>query len=60
MKEIEDPLSERILKGDFKPGDTVRVDVRGEGDDQEVVFRHAEPMLAEGAEVPALSGLAEN
>ena len=43
----------------FKPGDTVKVDVRGEGEDQEVVFVRVEPMLAEGNQVPALSGTAE-
>jgi ATP-dependent Clp protease ATP-binding subunit ClpC len=59
QKEIEDPLSERILKGDFKPGDLVRVDVRGEGDNQEVTFERAEPMLAEGNEIPALTSKAE-
>jgi ATP-dependent Clp protease ATP-binding subunit ClpC len=41
QKEIEDPLSERILKGDFGPGDTVKVDVRGEGDAREVTFEKA-------------------
>jgi len=53
QKEIEDTLSEQILKGDFQPGDTVRVDVIGEGDQTKVVFQRAGLALAE-AETPAL------
>ncbi|MEO1035093.1 MAG: ATP-dependent chaperone ClpB [Pseudomonadota bacterium] len=36
---IENPLAERILKGAFAPGETVRVDVR----DDELVFESAGP-----------------
>ncbi|HEX9744312.1 MAG TPA: ATP-dependent Clp protease ATP-binding subunit [bacterium] len=38
QKEIEDPLSEQILQGNFNPGDTVMVDVTGEGDNQKITF----------------------
>jgi ATP-dependent Clp protease ATP-binding subunit ClpC len=49
QKEIEDPLSERILKGDFMPGDTVRCDIRGDGDNQQIVFER-QSAIPEGPE----------
>ena len=38
QRDIEDAISEQILFGAIKPGDTVRIDVEGEGDDQEFTF----------------------
>ena len=31
QQELENPLAQRILSGEFVPGDTIRVDVAGEG-----------------------------
>jgi len=53
QKEIEDLLSERILKGEFGPGDTVKVDVEGEGDKQVIVFKRVDLALNE-PQIPAL------
>ena len=39
QREIEDPLSERMLFGDLKPGEIVIVDTEGEGDAQTFVMR---------------------
>ncbi|MEY2989453.1 MAG: hypothetical protein RLZZ163_369 [Actinomycetota bacterium] len=38
QREIEDPLSERMLFGDLVPGSIVVVDVEGEGDDRTFTF----------------------
>ena len=38
QREIEDPLSERMLFGDLVPGSIVLVDVQGEGDDRAFTF----------------------
>ena len=38
QREIEDPLSERMLFGDLVPGSIVLVDVEGEGDDRAFTF----------------------
>jgi ATP-dependent Clp protease ATP-binding subunit ClpC len=38
QREIEDPLSERMLFGDLNPGSIVVVDVEGEGDDRAFTF----------------------
>ena len=38
QREIEDPLSERMLFGDLVPGSIVVVDVQGEGDDRSFTF----------------------
>ena len=38
QREIEDPLSERMLFGDLNPGSIVVVDVDGEGDDRTFSF----------------------
>ena len=38
QREIEDPLSEKMLFGDLVPGSIVVVDVEGEGDDAEFTF----------------------
>jgi len=43
---VEDPLSEEMLAGRFKEGDTVVVDVDEEG---KIVFRHGEKVAAAGA-----------
>jgi ATP-dependent Clp protease ATP-binding subunit ClpC len=39
---VEDPLSERILWKEFRAGETIIVDVEGEGEEQAVVFRAME------------------
>ena len=39
QREIEDPLSEKMLYGDLKPGEIVIVDVEGEGSDATFTFR---------------------
>ena len=44
---IEDPLSEKILWKEFHAGETIVVDVEGEGDSAEIVFR-----AVEGVEPP--------
>ena len=38
QRDIEDPLSEKMLFGDLKPGNIVVVDVEGEGDTRELTF----------------------
>jgi len=39
QKEIEDPLSEQLLRAEYKPGETVMVSIEGEGDDEKIVFK---------------------
>ncbi|MEI6404603.1 MAG: ATP-dependent Clp protease ATP-binding subunit [Actinomycetes bacterium] len=39
QREIEDPLSEKMLYGDLKPGEIVIVDVEGEGTEAAFTFR---------------------
>jgi ATP-dependent Clp protease ATP-binding subunit ClpC len=39
QREIEDPMSEKMLFGDLKPGEIVIVDVEGEGDDAKFTIR---------------------
>ena len=39
QREIEDPMSEKMLFGDLKPGEIVIVDVEGEGDDAKFNMR---------------------
>ncbi|MBU6347060.1 MAG: ATP-dependent Clp protease ATP-binding subunit [Actinomycetales bacterium] len=39
QREIEDPLSEKMLFGDLKPGEIVIVDVSGTGDEAELTIR---------------------
>ena len=39
QREIEDPLSEKMLFGDLKPGEIVIVDVEGEGTDEHFTIR---------------------
>ena len=38
QRDIEDPLSEKLLFGDLEPGSIVVVDVEGEGSDREFTF----------------------
>jgi ATP-dependent Clp protease ATP-binding subunit ClpC len=38
QREIEDPMSEKILFGELRPGQLVLVDVEGEGDAQQFTF----------------------
>ena len=55
QKEIEDPLSEQILRGELMPGDTIKCDVTGEGDEQKITFTRIEgKLLPADEEVPAL------
>jgi ATP-dependent Clp protease ATP-binding subunit ClpC len=39
QREIEDPMSEKMLFGDLKPGEIVIVDVEGEGEDAKFNMR---------------------
>ena len=39
QREIEDPMSEKMLFGDLKPGEIVIVDVEGEGEDAKFSMR---------------------
>ena len=39
QREIEDPMSEKMLFGDLKPGEIVIVDVEGEGEDAKFTIR---------------------
>jgi len=47
QRQVEDPLSEKILWKEFHAGETIVVDVEGEGDSAEIVFR-----AVEGVEPP--------
>ena len=38
QRDIEDPLSERMLFGDLVPGSIVVVDIEGEGDERTFTF----------------------
>jgi ATP-dependent Clp protease ATP-binding subunit ClpC len=53
QRHVESPLSVKMLQGDFKPGDTVIVDIAP--DEKSVVFRRPEdkPHVKVEAEVPA-------
>jgi ATP-dependent Clp protease ATP-binding subunit ClpC len=39
QKEIEDPLSEQLLRAEYMPGETVRVSIEGEGDTEHIAFK---------------------
>jgi ATP-dependent Clp protease ATP-binding subunit ClpC len=39
QREIEDPMSEKMLFGDLKPGEIVIVDVEGEGEEAQFTMR---------------------
>jgi ATP-dependent Clp protease ATP-binding subunit ClpC len=52
QREIEDPLSERMLFGDLVPGSIVLVDVEGEGDDR--TFTFAPTPKAELPDIPPI------
>ncbi len=54
QKDIEDPLSEQILKSEYLPGMTVKIDVEGEGDDQKIVFKSSATIALEEPATPAL------
>jgi len=54
QKEIEDPLSEQILRGEFLAGEVVNVDIEGEGDDQVIVFRGSGRVALSEPATPAL------
>ena len=41
QRNLEDPLSEKILFGEIKPGEKITVDVEGEGDLQKFIFSSA-------------------
>ena len=61
QKEIEDPLSEHILRGEFMPGDTIKADIKGEGDAQEIIFTRIESkLLPDDEEIPALPAMGES
>jgi ATP-dependent Clp protease ATP-binding subunit ClpC len=58
QRDIEDPLSEKILFSEIKPGEIVVVDVAGEGADRSFTFR-GEPK-AELPDVPPTVNLAKS
>ncbi len=47
---VEDPLSEKVLWKEFSAGDTVIVDVEGEGDDRRIVLQSLETVGAASKE----------
>jgi ATP-dependent Clp protease ATP-binding subunit ClpC len=48
QREIEDPLSEKILFSELRPGQLVTVDAEGEGDKREFTFAGSDrPLIAE-------------
>lgn len=55
---IEDRLSEKLLKGDYGPGDTVVVDAAGEGEELTFTVKPSppQPEVKEEEEHPALVG----
>ena len=57
QREIEDQLSEKILFGEFHPGETIHVDVDGEGETATFVFTStsAPKAIEEVPDTPALS-----
>jgi ATP-dependent Clp protease ATP-binding subunit ClpC len=61
QKEIEDPLSEQLLRAEYMPGETVSVSIEGEGDDEHIVFKGIGIKEAlEETVPPALPEKAEN
>jgi ATP-dependent Clp protease ATP-binding subunit ClpC len=52
---IEDPLSEEVLLGRFSPGDTIRAELDGEGENALVIFRKVETPGAGEDEPEALT-----
>jgi ATP-dependent Clp protease ATP-binding subunit ClpC len=46
QQKVEDPLSDALLAGTFEDGDTILVDVSGEGEDQDIALRRSEGELA--------------
>ena len=61
QRTIEDPLSEEVLRGTFRPGDAIRAELEGEfipgqkNEDLKVTFRHAPP-IDEGLPIDGESG----
>jgi ATP-dependent Clp protease ATP-binding subunit ClpC len=57
QREVEDQLSEKILFGEILPGELIRVDVEGEGEDAKFVFSSAgaPKAIEEVPDTPALS-----
>ncbi len=57
QREVEDQLSEKILFGEIMPGELIRVDVEGEGEDAKFVFSSAgaPKAIEEVPDTPALS-----
>ena len=54
QRDVEDPLSEKILFGDLLPGQTVVVDVEGEDDARKLTFTAVDgPDQLEGKPTPA-------
>src|SRR5579884_2637425 len=45
---IEDPLAEEVLRGTFRPGDTIRAEV----EDEHIVFHRADKKIDEGLPTP--------
>ena len=57
QREVEDQLSEKILFGEIMPGELIRVDVEGEGENAKFVFSSAgaPKAIEEVPDTPALS-----
>jgi ATP-dependent Clp protease ATP-binding subunit ClpC len=57
QREIEDQLSEKILFGEIRPGETIHVDVEGEADAAKFTFTStgAPKSLEKAPDTPALS-----
>ncbi|MBO4274596.1 hypothetical protein, partial [Microbispora triticiradicis] len=54
QRELEDTLSEKILYGELRPGQVVRIDIEGEGDNAKFVFSgEAGPSHVAGGAAPA-------
>jgi ATP-dependent Clp protease ATP-binding subunit ClpC len=49
---VEDPLSEEILRGNFKGKDLIRITVTGEGESKHLFFESLSTGKAEGEKAP--------
>ena len=54
QQKVEEPISDKILAGEFKPGDTIIVDAEGPEGEEEIVLRRKEPEEDRGETPPTL------
>ena len=47
--EVESPLAKKLLRGDFRKGDTIVIDIEGKGKEQKVSFRQSVIMTSNNA-----------